>query len=60
MNLFTEGKHTQTLKLILRLQRENMGRKDKLGICDGHIHTTTYRIDNMIYYRAQGILVNIL
>ena len=47
MNLFTEQKQTHRLqKQTYGYQREKVGGRDKLGVCDEHIYIIIYKIDN--------------
>ena len=45
INLFRKQTDSQTLKTTYVYQRETVGSRDKLGVWDLHIHTTTYKID---------------
>ena len=45
MNLFTKQKQTQRRNLWLPEERMEMGR-DRLGVWDGHVLTTVFKIDN--------------
>ena len=47
MNLFTKQKQTHRHRKTYGYQRGKVevGR-DKLGVWDGHVHTTTFKIDN--------------
>ena len=45
MNLFTKQKQIHRLrKQTYSYQRGKVGRRDKSGIWDGHIHTTIFKI----------------
>ena len=47
MNLFPKQKETHRLqKQTYGYQRGKVGRRDKLGVWDSHIHSTIYEIDN--------------
>ena len=47
MNLFTKQKQThRARKQTYGHQRENVGRRDKLGAWNCYKHTTIYKIDN--------------
>ena len=39
---------------------EREGRRDKLGVWDKHIHTTTYKINNKDLLYSTGTIFNIL
>ena len=45
MNLFTKQKQTRRRNLWLPEERMEMGR-DRLGVWDGHVLTTVFKIDN--------------
>ena len=47
MNLFLKQKETHRLqKQTYSYQRGKVGKRDKLGVWDSHIHSTIYEIDN--------------
>ena len=47
MNLFTKQKQTHRLKeWTYGYQGGSVGGRDKLGVCDWHIHTSIFKIDN--------------
>ena len=47
MNLFIKQKQTHRLrKQTYDYQKGKVGRRDKLVVWDGHIHTTIFKINN--------------
>ena len=39
-------KDSQIERMNLRLPGERMGGRDSWGVWDGHVHTTTFKMDN--------------